>query len=123
MYCLKCGKNTQQRQVFCQECLQVMEQYPVAPGTTIQLPQRESAQGTKKTPAKPHKTQSEIILQMRSTIRWLSVTLGILVVLLGVVAGMLVYQLYADAHQPPIGRNYTTVETGAADVSRGTWGR
>ena len=40
MYCMKCGKEVKENQVFCDACLVIMEKYPVKPGTHIQLPHR-----------------------------------------------------------------------------------
>lgn len=40
MYCLKCGKEVYEDQVFCSDCLSLMEKYPVKPGTAILLPRR-----------------------------------------------------------------------------------
>ena len=41
MSCMRCGKETKEDQAFCDECLEEMEQYPIKPGTPIQLPLRE----------------------------------------------------------------------------------
>ena len=38
MPCMKCGRKIKDRQVFCEECLAIMDTYPVKPGTPIQLP-------------------------------------------------------------------------------------
>ena len=38
MNCLKCGKETQEKQVFCDSCLAVMATYPVKPDVAITLP-------------------------------------------------------------------------------------
>lgn len=38
MNCMKCGKETQQEQIFCPECLAEMEKYPVKPGIVVQIP-------------------------------------------------------------------------------------
>ena len=39
MQCMKCGRDLQPGQVFCEECLAEMEKYPVKPGTVVLLPQ------------------------------------------------------------------------------------
>lgn len=49
MYCLRCGKETPEEHVFCESCLQAMEQYPVKPGIPVQLPNRPVAAPSKKT--------------------------------------------------------------------------
>ena len=41
MNCMKCGMETEAEQVFCQECLQEMEKYPVRPETVVFLPRRQ----------------------------------------------------------------------------------
>ena len=40
MYCLKCGRDVNEDKVFCPDCVAVMEQYPVKPGTVLLLPKR-----------------------------------------------------------------------------------
>lgn len=40
MRCLKCGEKIPSGQFFCEECGDAMENYPVNPGTPIQLPPR-----------------------------------------------------------------------------------
>ena len=48
LYCMKCGKRTGKTQVFCDECLAVMEKYPVKPDVAIQLPKRKPLDPDKK---------------------------------------------------------------------------
>ena len=40
MYCMKCGREIEDGQAFCGDCLAVMEKYPVKPGTAVILPKR-----------------------------------------------------------------------------------
>ena len=40
MNCMKCGVEIPEQQVFCDHCLQIMEQYPVKPDAHIHLPKR-----------------------------------------------------------------------------------
>lgn len=49
MFCMKCGREVDEGQLFCTECLEVMKRYPVKPGIAIQLPHREEAPLIKKT--------------------------------------------------------------------------
>ena len=62
MYCIKCGRETNSERVFCEECLQSMEQYPVKPGTPVHLPKKslppQDKKGTRK--KKPHKPEEQI---------------------------------------------------------------
>lgn len=38
MNCMKCGRETDVNQVFCEECLTEMDKYPVKPGVVVQIP-------------------------------------------------------------------------------------
>ena len=38
MNCMKCGREIALGQVFCKDCLADMAQYPIKPGTPVQLP-------------------------------------------------------------------------------------
>ncbi len=90
--CLKCGRKIQDGQVFCEGCLQVMQTYPVKPGTAVQLPKhREISEEKKK--ATRHRTQSpaEQNVQLRGTIRKLRTAIVLLVLLLGVAVAALVF--------------------------------
>ena len=48
MACMKCGKKLGSSQVFCDECLEKMEQYPVDSSIAVNLPTRPAAPATKK---------------------------------------------------------------------------
>ena len=48
MYCLRCGKETEEDKVFCGSCLESMDAYPVKPGQPIILPNRPTPQQVKK---------------------------------------------------------------------------
>ncbi len=46
--CLKCGKETDESGVFCGGCLTEMKDYPVKPGTAVQLPHRADVSAERK---------------------------------------------------------------------------
>ena len=107
MYCLKCGKSTQDNQVFCDSCLQSMEKYPVKPGTAIHLPHRNTPAPVKKqSHRKRVLTPEEQILRLKTASRRLTFLAVLLAICLCLCGGMLIYQL---THQdiPVTGRNYT----------------
>ena len=81
MNCMKCGRQLKDEQVFCPDCLAVMAEYPVKPGTPIQLPNHSETPVTpqKHTRRKIRKPEEQIA-RLRTTVRWL--TLALLVVLL-----------------------------------------
>lgn len=94
MNCLRCGKETVGNQVFCNECLEVMKKNPVKPGTPVQIPIRKAPAPDKKQSSRQRKlSESEQILQYRNLIRWLTVTIAVLCVILCLLAGLMVLQL------------------------------
>ena len=82
MYCLRCGKDTQEEHVFCESCLLLMEAYPVKPGTAIHLPERKKPAEIKK--QRKVIPQSELLLRARKLNRWLAITVLVLLAALTV---------------------------------------
>ena len=112
MVCLKCGRETRDKNVFCRECLQTMERCPVKPDTPVVLPQRKKVE--RKTGPRKLIKPEETIARLRATIRRLWVALALLTVLLAASVGTLSFLLYQSYSTPAIGSNYNTVspETG-----------
>ena len=94
MACMKCGKDCEESQVFCQECLAVMERYPVKPGTTVQLPKRAPRSEKKVLRTTPLK---EVVQQQRATIRRMRLALAILFLALCLVSALLYFKIYYEA--------------------------
>ena len=111
MNCLKCGRETQQSQVFCDACLEVMQSYPVKPGTVIHLPNRETSAPEKKpAPEQWEEHTDDQLPKLRRLTRWLTATIALLSLLLCIATGMLIHALNMDANSSAIGRNYTTAQ-------------
>ncbi len=106
MGCLKCGAATEEHQVFCANCQDTMQAYPVKPGTVVTIPARPSAE--KKSPSPKAFTAKEQIARLRSMIRWLVVIIAVLSVLLCLTAVLLIRTLEKEADASAIGRNYTS---------------
>lgn len=104
--CLKCGKKAAERSVFCSDCLAIMEDYPIKPGTVVHLPHRRP-QREIKTIDFEETTQSAQLASQRGMIRWLTGIIAALSVLLVITAVLLLHSL-EKAQLPVIGRNYTT---------------
>ena len=107
MHCMKCGREIDEGRVFCPECLADMENYPVKPGTAVQLPVRRNL--PKKTPPrKKTATPEEQNLRLQKIIRFL---LGAWLVTL-LIAAILAYPAYKyvveENHFLP-GQNYSVV--------------
>ena len=92
MYCLKCGNETQGEQVFCEACLQAMEQYPIKPGTAIYLPRQDAPTAPKKPAhAKRAPTPEEQIQSLKKLLRWTMLLLFIAVAILGLAVAQLLH--------------------------------
>lgn len=98
--CMKCGKKLGSSQVFCDECLEKMEQNPVKPGTVVNLPNRPAAPVAKKRPL--HKRYlwdaEDEIDTLRSKLRW--VTFALIVAIVGFLfaVAVIVLLLYWQGH-------------------------
>lgn len=110
--CMKCGKQIEDTQVFCDDCLEKMKQYPVKPGTVVQLPYRAEEAPVKKPVArKKVLTSEEQLARQRKIIQGLSAGIAALVVALSLTAAALgrSLQLQKSGEQNQIiGRNYST---------------
>lgn len=116
MRCLRCGKESQNEQVFCSNCLTVMEQRPIKPGTSAQIPERPVYTPERRTAQHYTASPAEQIKQLRETLRWMAITIVALSVILMLTAGMLIYTLTHSTNQPEagnLGRNYTSETTGS----------
>ena len=110
--CLKCGKKTDGKAVFCSGCQEVMDRYPVRPGAVAQIPTRPAVTPTKAKPSNPTAVLNELIGRQRTLIRWLFSVTALLSVLLLATAAMLLQTLKTEQpSRPTIGKNYTTSTT------------
>jgi len=105
MFCMKCGRETAADQVFCDGCLQVMKQYPVKPGTAVQLPKRVEAK--QPSPRKKLLSSKEQLRLLRRKNKRLRRAVAILAVAFCLVSAMLAYTLFREHTPALIGKNYT----------------
>ena len=110
MNCLKCGKETTLGQVFCDDCREIMQQHPISPSAVVHLPKRSSTT-EKLTDYEEEESAADVISQLKSIIRWLTLTVGILSILLCVLAVVLLNNLDAQPQDSNIGKNYSTIGT------------
>jgi len=107
MLCVKCGKKTENEQVFCAHCLEVMEAYPVKSEVHIQLPARPDAAVQKKqSRRKRPQNKDEEIARLRRKNRWLGFFTALLLLSVLVLVGKL-YRDAKTADEQEIGKNYT----------------
>ena len=112
MNCMKCGREIDETQVFCPECLAEMEKYPVKPGTVVQLPVRPKEAPVRKNPRRrPQLSQEEQIKQLRKRVWGLRILLALTMVLLITVTGFLIWRMNKEDVTILPGQNYITEET------------
>ena len=114
MNCMKCGRETENEQVFCQNCLQIMEKYPVRPGTVVLLPRRRETV-IKKT-VKRHTVPAEE--QIKALKKQLLIMWIVLLVCLAAIVLMINPTLhYALDKHVEVGQNYSSVSTNTSPHS------
>lgn len=109
MNCLKCGREIEENQVFCEECLDEAKEYPINPNTAIYLPKQMEQEPVKKQPRRRPVSQDEQLRQAKGRIRRLWVVVVVLVLLLAALSYP-AYRYFTQDH-PLVGQNYTPVVT------------
>ena len=117
MNCMKCGRETVNNQVFCNECLADMEKYPVRPGTVIHLPRRREDTFVKKSPRRKSlpapEEQVKILKKQVRRLRFTVLIFTLLLVVFGYFA--VVHFMEQDIEFLP-GQNYSSM-TEAGEVT------
>ena len=110
MKCLKCGREQESEQVFCDDCLLEMGKYPVPSNAVVQLPTRKATPAPRKMPHRRTLSPEEQIRILKKRIWFLS---GILLVTLALLVAMVyptVNFFLRKYHRRP-GQNYTAIVT------------
>ena len=108
MYCLKCGKDTVGSRVFCDACLEGMEQFPVRPDTVVVLPCREASTAAKKSSSRRRAVPpEEQVVQLRRQLRHARIALAVLFLLLSLAAAMLTRHFLKEETVSPSDPAYT----------------
>lgn len=111
MNCMKCGREIALGQVFCKECLADMAQYPIKPGTPVQLPTQPAVTlpRRERSTRKPKKPEEQISILKKYVIvlsaALLAVTLGF-----SVAVAILTHKLEEASKDTLPGQNYSTVD-------------
>ncbi len=111
MHCMKCGKKTDETQVFCEDCLAVMANYPVRPDTVVQLPIRATAPAKKAAPRKRPLSPEAQLVRTRKTVKRLAMALGCALLALCLSVSFLIHIIEENNMQDTIGKNYSTTNT------------
>lgn len=110
MNCMKCGREVETEQVFCEGCLLDMDKYPVAPGTAVHLPLRRENSGVRRQPRRRKLSLEEQATSLKKRVRILAVVLTVTVLLLLATIYPAVNFFIRNYHLRP-GQNYTAVTT------------
>ena len=107
MQCMKCGRDVEPGQVFCDKCRETMERYPVKPGIVVQLPRRVESAAKKPTVRRRNTpTPEEQNQTLRRTVRWLA-TMIVLLTVAVIGLGWLSVRLYRESEIKMLpGQNY-----------------
>ena len=106
MNCLRCGRETENEQVFCFLCESVMVKHPVKPNTVVTIPDRAAL--TRPMTRKPVR-QEEDTAPLHRTIAQLRLWVCMLLAALMLCVAALTWQELARVDGPAIGQNYSSV--------------
>ena len=122
MKCLKCGRETDEGQVFCSECREKMADYPVKPGTPVLLPRRsEENTAARKAKWHPAPSMEEQVQKLRRQNRILTAILCVVLLFL-LVAGAMSIRYLLDKTPFRPGQNYSSMEPGTPPIQPSTIG-
>ena len=113
MYCLKCGKERREDQVFCDACLELMEAEPVDIQAQVLIPAQ---------PPKPPLSHRRPVINPEEEVKRLQrfnqnlIMLLVLLVTLVILLAVLVYEKEFWKVVDDLGRNYSVVENWASVV-------
>lgn len=112
MGCMKCGRDLEEGQIFCASCLEVMEKYPVKPGTPVHIPVRREDPPARRASRRRKLSPEELIRKLRRRNRVLF-ALTVLLLVAALLLGSVAIQHFLEEKKFSPGQNYSpiTVET------------
>lgn len=115
MNCLKCGRELREGQVFCDICMESMENDPVKINTAVLIPSQPPKITTsyRRPVINPEEEMKRLQKVNQNLILWV-ILLGVTVVLLALA---MFHQEVLDVVDD-LGRNYSVVETVAHGIGR-----
>ena len=114
MNCMKCGRETKEDAVFCDECLEHMERHPVPPNTLVYVPSEKDRAAVKKHTTTPMIVTAED--QVKKLNRRIHVMGLLLALLLGstIFFGLLSLDTIRELNMTNfVGKNYTAITSSA----------
>ena len=95
MNCLRCGAEIEDALSFCDRCRQAMEAHPVKPGTPVQIIPRPQQEQEKKPSRRKESKKDDSTVRLRRIVRWLTVVIGIMTLVICVLCAVLIGALFA----------------------------
>lgn len=118
MNCMKCGRETQDGNVFCMDCLLEMEKHPICPGTVVLLPRRREHSIIKK-PVKRHVPSSEE--KIKYLRKWILIlTLSLIVCIVAIALMFKPTMHYVLDEHVEIGQNYSSITPAVPSTATGS---
>ena len=114
MNCLRCGRETENEQVFCFLCESVMVKHPVKPNTVVTIPDRAAL--TRPMTRKPVRQEVDTA-PLHRTIAQLRLWVCMLLAALMLCVAALTWQELSRTEGPAIGQNYSSVTNSTAGES------
>ena len=110
MNCVKCGRETAEDRVFCDDCLKEMENYPVKPGVAVHIPSRSGEEEPKKSQPKRKlvRTPAEQIARLKKKLLRLRIFVAVLLLIVGGLCFAVSRAVEELDIQRLLGKNYHT---------------
>lgn len=106
MYCLKCGRETDDEQAFCLDCQKEMAKYPVDPNAVVTIPVRKQAPPRK--PVKRKTPPEDQIRELRRRVRIYACLFAVALIAAICLSIPFIRDIGKEKFQ--IGQNYSTVK-------------
>lgn len=118
MYCLKCGRETEDEQAFCLDCQKEMAKYPVDPNAVVTLPVRKQAPPRK--PVKRKTPPEDQIRELKRRVRLYACLFAVALVAAICLSIPFIRDIGKEKFQ--IGQNYSTVKPSTEPTAVSTEG-
>ena len=107
VYCMKCGREVAEEQVFCPDCLAQMEQEPIALRAPVKIPRQPPRTNRPRRPAIHYEEEVHRLEKSNEALRaWV-----LLLVMATILLAMAVYHKEVVDVVEELGKNYSIVET------------
>ena len=107
MYCMKCGREVENGQVFCPDCLVQMELEPIPIRAAVKIPRQPSNNSRTRRPAIHYEEEVRRLEKANERMRIWVILLSMAAILLA----MAVYHKEVARVVEDLGKNYSIVET------------